>query len=71
MRDLKRFIIEEIVKNRKLHDALFYNEHSILETTNEELEQLTIYEGIIQGLELVLKEIENPDNYQENEEPTK
>jgi len=61
MNELKQFIIDQIDEYRQKHNELLFNEESIMETSNEDMEYLTLYEGIIEGLSIVLLEIQQKE----------
>ena len=62
MNELKEFIIDKMIYYKKQHDDLFYNEDTIEDMSGEDMDDLQLYEGIIEGLAIALeklKEIES------------
>jgi hypothetical protein len=62
MNELKQFIINQIDEYREKHNELLFNEESIMETRDEDMEYLTLYEGIIEGLSIVLLKIKKNED---------
>lgn len=57
MEQLKEYIISEMIKYKQLHEELFYNEDTILDMSGEDMDDLKLYEGIIEGLSIALEKI--------------
>ncbi len=57
MNELRNFIIQQIDEYKSKHDELVFNEESIIEMSDHSMEYVILYEGIIEGLSIVLSEI--------------
>jgi hypothetical protein len=57
MNELKEFIIDKIISYRKEEHELFFNEDSILEASDVDLEKIILYHGIIEGLYIALNKL--------------
>jgi len=57
MNVLKEFIIDQMITYKKKHEDLFYNEDSILDMAGEDMDDLKLYEGIVEGLAIALEKL--------------
>lgn len=64
MNELKEFLIDKITKTKREHEELFFNDKSILETSDEDMDDLMLHEGIIEGLEIALNKLKELESKQ-------
>lgn len=57
MEELKQFIIEKMDEYKEKHEELFFTEESMLEQSAEDMDDLMLYEGIIEGLAIALQKL--------------
>ncbi len=57
MNELKEYIVDQMIKYKKLHDDLFYNEETIIDMKEDTMEDCILYEGIVEGLAIALEKL--------------
>ena len=57
MNELKDYIVDQMIRYKKLHDDLFYNEETIAAMKEDTMEDCILYEGIVEGLAIALEKL--------------
>jgi len=57
MNELKEYIVDQMIRYKKLHDDLFYNEETIIDVKEDTMEDCILYEGIVEGLAIALEKL--------------
>ena len=57
MKELKEYLIDQMIHYKKLHDDLFYNEETVIDMSDDTMEDCILYEGIVEGLAIALEKL--------------
>lgn len=57
MKELKEYLIDQMIHYKNFHDDLFYNEEIVIDMSDDTMEDCILYEGIVEGLAIALEKL--------------